>query len=62
MHQQISKKIIIYLFIFTTLVTVNNSNLLSFNLLQISKLDISGKLNIKKLILFTVTSIVKRNK
>jgi len=48
MHQQISKKIIIYLFIFTTLVTVNNSNLLSFNLLQISKLDISGLNNFEK--------------
>jgi cell division protein FtsQ len=48
MHQRISKKIIIYLFFFIILVTVNNVNLLSFNLPQISKLDISGLNNFEK--------------
>ena len=42
MHRRISKIIIVYLFLFTILVTVNNSNLLNFNLPQISHLDISG--------------------
>jgi cell division protein FtsQ len=48
MHQRISKKIIIYLFLFIILVTVNNINLLSFNLPQISNLDISGLNNFEK--------------
>ena len=48
MHQRISKKIIIYLFFFIILVTVNNVNLLSFNLPQISNLDISGLNNFEK--------------
>ena len=42
MHQRISKKIVIYLFLFIILVTVNNINFLNFNLPQISNLEISG--------------------
>ena len=48
MHQRISKKIIIYLFLFIILVTVNNINFLSFNLPQISKLNIYGLNNFEK--------------
>ncbi len=48
MHPRISKKIIIYLFFFIILVTVNNINLLNFNLPRISKLDISGLNNFEK--------------
>ena len=42
MHQRISKKIVIYLFLFIILVTVNNINFLNFSLPQISNLEISG--------------------
>ena len=48
MHQRISKKIIIYLFLFTILVTVNNINFLNFSLPQISNFDISGLNNLEK--------------
>ena len=48
MHQRISKKIIIYLFFFIILVTVNNVNFLRFNLPQISNLEISGLNNSEK--------------
>ena len=48
MHQRISKKIIIYLFLFTILVTVNNINFLNFNLPQISNFVISGLNNSEK--------------
>ncbi len=48
MHLRISKKIIIYLFFFIILVTINNINFLNFNLPQISKLDISGLNNFEK--------------
>ena len=48
MHQRISKKIIIYLFFFTILVTVNNVNFLSFNLPKISNFTISGLNNFEK--------------
>ena len=48
MHQRISKKIIIYLFLFTILVTVNNINFLNFNLPQISNFAISGLNNFEK--------------
>ena len=42
MHQQISKKIVIYLFLFILLVTINNTNFLKLNFLQINNLNISG--------------------
>ena len=48
MHQRISKKIIIYLFFFISLVTVNNINLLSLNFPLISNLDISGLNNFEE--------------
>jgi len=48
MHQRISKKIIIYLFLFTILVTVNNINFLNFNLPKISNFAISGLNNFEK--------------
>ena len=48
MHQRIGKKIIIYLFLFTILVTVNNINFLGFNFPQISKFTISGLNNFEK--------------
>jgi cell division protein FtsQ len=48
MHQRISKKIIIYLFLFTILVTVNNINFLNFNLPPISNFVISGLNNSEK--------------
>ena len=48
MHQRISKKIIIYLFLFTILVTVNNINFLNFSLPQISNFAISGLNNFEK--------------
>ena len=48
MHQRISKKIIIYLFLFTILVTVNNINFLNFSLPQISNFAISGLNNLEK--------------
>ena len=42
MHQQISKKIDIYLFIFFLLVTLNNKNILQLNLLKKNNFDIIG--------------------
>jgi cell division protein FtsQ len=42
MHQQISKKIYIYLFIFFLLVTLNNKNILQLNLLKKNNFDIIG--------------------
>ena len=48
MHQQISKKIIIYLFLFLILVTVNNINLLNLNFLKIITLNVSGLNNLEK--------------
>ena len=48
MHQRISKKIIIYLFLFILLVTVHNINFLVFNLPQISNFTISGLNNFEK--------------
>ena len=48
MHQRISKKIIIYLFFFILLVTVNNTNLLKLNFPLISNLDISGLNNFEE--------------
>ena len=48
MHQRISKKIIIYLFLFTILVTVNNTNFLSFNFPKISNFTILGLNNFEK--------------
>ena len=48
MHQQISKKIVIYLFFFISLATVNKINLLSLNFPLISNLDISGLNNFEE--------------
>ena len=48
MHQRISKKIIIYLFFFLILVTVNNINLLNLNFLKIITLNVSGLNNLEK--------------
>ena len=48
MHQRISKKIVIYLFFFISLVTVNKINLLSLNFPLISNLDISGLNNFEE--------------
>ena len=42
MHQLISKKIIIYLFLFLLLVTINNSSIIDFTLPKIDKIEISG--------------------
>ena len=49
MHQQISKKIIIYLFLFLTLVTANNISLLNSNFLKIITLNVSGLNNFEKI-------------
>ena len=48
MHQQISKKIIIYLFLFLILVTANNINLFNLNFLKIITLNVSGLNNLEK--------------
>ena len=48
MHQRISKKIVIYLFFFISLATVNKINLLSLNFPLISNLDISGLNNFEE--------------
>ena len=48
MHQRISKKIVVYLFLFLTLVTVNNINFLNFNFLKIITLNVSGLNNFEK--------------
>jgi cell division protein FtsQ len=48
MHQRISKKIIIYLFLFIILVTINNINFLGFNFPQISNFTILGLNNFEK--------------
>ena len=42
MHQQISKKFFIYLFVFLMLVTVNNTKLSQFNFPKIDNLEIVG--------------------
>ena len=49
MHQRISKKIIVYLFLFLTLVTANNISLLNFNFLKIITLNVSGLNNFEKI-------------
>ena len=53
MHQRISKKIIIYLFLLSLLTTINNKSLSNFDLFNIKDLNILGineeeKLFIKK--------------
>ena len=48
MHQRISKKIIVYLFLFLTLVTLNNINLSDFNFLKIITLNLTGLNNFEK--------------
>mgnify|MGYP001363942493 CR=1 FL=1 len=53
MHQQISKKILTYFFLFTIFGTLNNKNLNEFEFLKIDRIDISGidienKLNLIK--------------
>ena len=48
MHQRISKKIVVYLFLFLTLVTANNINFLNFNFLKIITLNVSGLNNFEK--------------
>ncbi len=42
MHQRKSKKILIYLFLFLTIGTINNKNLNNFNFLKIDKINIVG--------------------
>ena len=42
MHQKISKKIFIYLFIFLTLGTLSNNKLKQFNLSKIDTIHITG--------------------
>ena len=42
MHQRKSKKILIYLFLFLTIGTINNKNLNNFNFLKIDKINIIG--------------------
>ena len=48
MHQRISKKIVVYLFLFLTLVTLNNINLLNFNFFKTTTLSVSGLNNLEK--------------
>ncbi|MBD1148907.1 cell division protein FtsQ/DivIB [Pelagibacterales bacterium SAG-MED30] len=48
MHQRISKKIVVYLFLFLTLVTINNINLSDFNFLKIITLNLTGLNNFEK--------------
>ena len=42
MHQLISKKILIYLFLFLLLATINNSSIIDFEIPKIDKIEISG--------------------
>ena len=42
MHQLISKKVVIYLFLFLLLATINNSSIIDFRLPKIDKIEISG--------------------
>tara|TARA_B100001093_G_scaffold397456_1_gene384712 strand:+ start:4773 stop:5447 length:675 start_codon:yes stop_codon:yes gene_type:complete len=42
MHQLISKKIVIYLFLFFLLATIDNSSIINFSLPKIDKIEISG--------------------
>ena len=48
MHQRISKKIFIYLFIFLILVTINNINLSNYNPPKIQDLEVFGLNNLEK--------------
>ena len=48
MHQRISKKILVYLFLFLTLVTINNINLSNFNFLKKITLKFIGLNNLEK--------------
>ena len=48
MHQRISKKIVVYLFLFLTLVTLDNINLSDFNFLKIITLNLTGLNNFEK--------------
>ena len=49
MPQRISKKIIIYLFLFLALVTINNINLLNLQLPKINYFNLNGLDNTEKL-------------
>jgi len=42
MHQQISRKIIIYLFLFTILASVNNLKYINLQIFKIDQINISG--------------------
>ena len=48
MHQRISKKIIVYLFLFLLLVTANNINLSNLNFFKTTTLSVSGLNNLEK--------------
>ena len=58
MHQRISKKIIIYVFIFFTLVTINNTKL-SYDFYKIKEFNINGLNQIEKEKLFKDIKIFK---
>ena len=46
MHQRISRKIIIYLFLFTILASVNNLKYINLQIFKIDQINISGLDNI----------------
>ena len=59
MHQRISKKIIIYLFLLSLLTTINNKSLLNFDLFNIKDLNILGINEEEKLFIEKKLSYIK---
>jgi hypothetical protein len=49
MHQQISRKILIYLFIFIILTSINNFKYLDLKLFKIDQINISGLNNFENI-------------
>jgi cell division septal protein FtsQ len=62
MHQPISRKIIIYLFLFTTLASVNNLKYINLQIFEIDQINISGLDNIDNTNLYeSIKNIKNKN-
>ena len=62
MHQQISRKILIYLFIFIILTSINNFKYLDLKLFKIDQINISGLNNLENINLYNdIKDYKKRN-
>ena len=62
MHQQISRKILIYLFIFIILTSINNFKYLDLKLFKIDQINISGLNNLENINIYNdIKDYKKRN-